>query len=207
MRLLLIALLGIVLFSSCSKQRLVANGARHEHPIHLGDEYSWEELDPVEGEGRAVFGIPFAAEGQARTNASGLIIHFDGPGGFRFPKVIPMLTMIAGSFATAAVFSAAIGQREVFDGNGGVMYRSRLPIVTALPLAIPVWGGVQNAVFSGISSSGVTGELQLQLIQKNPDVDLFFNPRYDIQYNQGLFTQSSVINARVKGATMLPSDH
>jgi len=202
LRILPLALAAVVLLSSCSQQRLVANGARHEHPIHLGDEYTWQELAPVEVTGKAVFGIPSGIGQIDNVSSTGLIINLDGPGGFRFPKLVPLLTMIAGTFVTGAVIREGGGSEYSFQ-SGKVEYK--LPWILSLPMAVPIWGGIQNVVYSGIASSGVTGEMERQLIQDNPNVDLFFNPRYDIQYRQGLFSQESQIKARLKGATMKPS--
>lgn len=191
-------------FASCAdQQKLVANGARHEHPIHLGDEYTWKELDPIDVQGKAVFGIPSNMDQSDNVSRTGLIINLDGPGGFRFPKVIPLLTMIAGTFTTAT-FLRDLGGSDYDFQAGKVTYS--LPYMLSLPLAVPIWGAVQNAVYSGIANSGVTDEMQRKLIEENPDVDLFFNPRYDIQYRQGLFTQESAIKAKLKGATMKPSN-
>lgn len=190
----------LLLLSSCSEQRLVANGARHDHPIHLSGEYTWEDLDPVEIQGKAVFGIPSANAQGGNFSKTGLIINLDGPGGFRFPKVVPLLTMLAGTFFTGSTLSAL----RVDLGSRNVTYR--LPNILAFPLAVPIWGAVQNVMYSGISNSGVSSELQRKWIEDNPDVDLFFNPSYDIKYQQSLFSQESTIKANVKGATMKPSN-
>lgn len=192
-----------LLVSCADQQKLVANGARHEHPIHLGDEYTWEELNPVDVQGRAVFGIPSNGGQGDNFSRTGLIINLDGPGGFRFPKVIPLLTMIAGTFVTASTMREAGGSEYDFQA-GKVLYK--LPYVLSIPLAIPVWGAIQNAAYSGIANTGITGEMQRKLIEDNPDVDLFFNPRYDITYRQGLFSQESAIKANLKGAKMKPSN-
>lgn len=201
---ILLPILSLVCLASCAdQQKLVANGARHEHPIHLGDEYTWKELNPVDIEGNAVFGIPSNNGQRDNVSRTGLIINLDGPGGFRFPKVIPLLTMIAGTIATASTLRAMGGSEYDFQARKEIY---SIPYVLSIPLAIPVWGAVQNAVYSGIANSGVTGEMQRRLIEDNPDVDLFFNPRYDIRYKQGLFTQESTITAKLKGATMNPSN-
>jgi len=196
--------LGLAFLTSCAdQQKLVANGARHEHPIHLGDEYVWKELQPVNVEGRAVFGIPSNNGQKDSFSKTGLIINLDGPGGFRFPKVVPLLTMIAGTFITASTFREMGGSDYDFQA-GETVYN--LPYILTIPLALPVWGAVQNAAYSGMSNSGVSGELQRKLIEDNPDVDLFFNPRYDIKYKQGIWSQQSAIDAKLKGATMKPSN-
>ena len=81
-----IALALIVFLRSYVEQRLVADGARHVHPIHLGDEHSLKELDPVEVNGSTVVGIPVGATGQVRTTVSGFIIQLDGLSGLPLPK-------------------------------------------------------------------------------------------------------------------------
>lgn len=193
----------LLLLSSCSEQRLVANGARHDHPIHLGGEYTWEDLDPVEIQGKAVFGIPSANAQGGNFSKTGLIINLDGPGGFRFPKVVPLLTMLAGTFITASTLRE-MGGTEYSLQSQKLTYK--MPYILTFPLAVPIWGAVQNVMYSGISNSGVSSELQRKWIEDNPDVDLFFNPSYDIKYQQSLFSQESTIKANVKGATMKPSN-
>jgi len=45
--------------------------------------------------------------------------------------------------------------------------------------------------------------LNYRLISENPDVDLFFYPKYEISKQQKLFTQEAVIKGRVSGATLI----
>jgi hypothetical protein len=110
--------------------------------------------------------------------------------------------MIAGTMVTAYSMRDAGGQEY---NNQSRKMEYNLPMGLALPLSIPLWGAVQNFVYSGMSNSGVSSELQRRLIVDNPDVDLFFNPRYDIEYKQDIFSQESKIRVQVKGATMRPS--
>jgi hypothetical protein len=37
---------------------------------------------------------------------------------------------------------------------------------------------------------------------KNPDIDVFLNPKYQVEYKLGIFNQKASIKANVTGATL-----
>lgn len=78
---------------------------------------------------------------------------------------------------------------------------NKLSLGVATLIGIPIAGAINNQMWSS-SLSRAAWELNNQLIEKNPDVDVFLNPKYNIDLNHGFWTQKAVINAKVMGATI-----
>jgi hypothetical protein len=69
-------------------------------------------------------------------------------------------------------------------------------------IGVPVGGMINNLVWSGSATSGLTNQMYYRLVDENPDVDIFTNPKYKIDYKLGVFNQKATIRADVMGATL-----
>ena len=103
--------------------------------------------------------------------------------------------------AVSAIFIQSVGgtvtdrQSQRFD-----QFKIRTPV--ALLLGVPVGGMVNNIVWSGSATSGLTNQMYYRLVDENPEVDIFTNPKYKIDYKRGVFGQKATIKADVMGATL-----
>ena len=69
-------------------------------------------------------------------------------------------------------------------------------------MGIPLAGMTNNFIWNGAALSGLTNQLYYKLADENPDVDVFINPKYKVDYKLGLFSQKATVNANVMGATL-----
>jgi hypothetical protein len=63
-----------------------------------------------------------------------------------------------------------------------------------------VTGIINNITWRNIAVSNVMHEMNYQLIKNNPDVDVFSNPKYLINNQLGIWTQSADASVNVLGS-------
>ena len=75
-------------------------------------------------------------------------------------------------------------------------------------MSLPVAGTINNFIWSGATAEA-SSTIERQLIEENPDIDLFFFPKYEVKkynvFNDGpkyLWWQRADVDAKVKGATI-----
>ena len=60
----------------------------------------------------------------------------------------------------------------------------------------------QQLDLNTLEKKTVVCPIQQGLADENPDVDIFTNPKYKIDYKLGVFNQKATIRADVMGATL-----
>jgi hypothetical protein len=140
----------------------------------------------------------------------------------KVPRILPIITMLGYSFATTYLFSRLFPMREknpnydprypYYGDEYFTSYNAGSWAVGGL-IGIPIAGVINNLTWSGSSLSGSYSNFKYQLVTNNPNVDLFFYPKYEV-YNKNIFDekkfnlkylwfQESVFKCRVKGATII----
>ena len=73
-------------------------------------------------------------------------------------------------------------------------------------VALPIAGTINNFIWSGAVAEA-SSTIERRLIEENPDIDLFFFPKYEVKkynvFNDGykyLWWQEADVDAKVKGA-------
>ena len=110
------------------------------------------------------------------------------------------------------------GQDSYYDPWGNIYYydsygyKPRLPLAPALFLGLPLAAIANNLTWRTSALSGASQTLNYRLINENPEIDLFFYPKYYITYQRifspegiqlkYLFIQSASVNAKVTGASL-----
>lgn len=111
------------------------------------------------------------------------------------------------TFGVSGVLQEVFGNKDITERFGNTSYTfkgcgdSKLGTVPSLLLALPIAGAINNFTWSGSAFSGATNELNYRLITDNPNVDVFLNPKYTIDYKMGLWKQSATVKAKIMGAT------
>jgi hypothetical protein len=204
-------------FTSCN--RYIKSGMGGSTDVTLNrnsDEYTIKRLKPIEMDGKALFGIPGLGENNRNRNKGGLIFKFNGIELGRTPRFLPILTMAGFSFAYTSLTQSLIKKDydKMINSNGTIkktlffnndVYSEnfgRLKFPFAALLGVPIAGATNNLLWSGNAASGLTNQMYYRLVDENPDVDIFTNPKYTIDYKQGIFKQSATIKANVMGATL-----
>jgi len=202
------ALAAITLLASCSHQQFTGNGALSDVSLQRNSsEYEIKRLNEIEVSGKSFWGIPSNSY-NANKNKKGMIVRFNGLELGRTPKILPILTMVGYTFGVSGVLQEVFGNKDVTERFGNTSYTCKgcgdpkLGTVPSLLLALPVAGAINNFTWSGSAFSGATNELNYRLVTDNPNVDVFLNPKYTIDYKMGLWKQSANVKAKVMGATI-----
>jgi len=214
-------LVSVMLFSSCSKSLYTSNGARDQRPLLFDGEYDIEELGEIESTGTAFWGIPISQSKYKRKSGS-IGVYFNGVSLMKTPKILPILTLLTLDFAFSAyVMQPIFGEKketyESTEWNGSEYVTvsnsystgdKRLGLVPGLLLSLPIAGTINNFIWSGATAEA-SSTIERQLIDDNPNIDLFFFPKYEVKkynvFNDGvkyLWWQEVDVNAKVKGATI-----
>jgi hypothetical protein len=198
---LLIILLTTI--TSCSKQLYSGNGAYSDISLNKNSsEYEVKRLNEIEVSGKSFWGIPSNSY-KTNKNKQGLIVRFNGLELGRTPQLYPILTMAAYTYGVGQIIKSSFGYKEITSGK--YTYTSNDPKVGLLPsmlLGLPISGALNNFTWSGAAFSGATNELNYRLVTDNPNVDVFLNPKYTIDYHIGFWSQSANLKAKVMGATI-----
>ncbi len=188
------ALAAITLFASCSNQLYTGNGALSDVSLQRNSsEYEIKRLNEIEVSGKSFWGIPSNSY-NANKNKKGMIVRFNGLELGRTPKILPILTMVGYSFGVGGLLQETFG----FKDNGDY----KIGTVPSILLGLPIAGALNNITWSGSAFSGATNELNYRLVTDNPNVDVFLNPKYSIDYKMGFWGQSATVKAKVMGATI-----
>ncbi len=200
-------LAAVTLLTSCSRQMYTGNGALSDVSLQRNSsEYEIKRLNEIEVSGKSFWGIPSNSY-NANKNKKGMIVRFNGLELGRTPKILPILTMVGYTVGVGGILQSAFGNKDIkynsnytCDGCGD----PKLGMVPSMLLALPISGALNNITWSGSAFSGATNELNYRLVTDNPNVDVFLNPKYTIDYKMGFWGQSANVKAKVMGATIKP---
>ena len=199
----LFLLLLILVFSSCSRFIRSGNGGFSDVSLSRNsDEYTIKKLAPIQLEGSSVFGIPGWGTNNRNKNKSGLIFRFNGVELGKIPRLLPLLTLLGATYAYGTLIQQTVGYKTERIGNYSYQGDYKLKLGYAALMGIPLAGMTNNFIWNGAALSGLTNQMYYKLVEENPDVDVFINPKYKVDYKLGVFSQKATVNANVMGATL-----
>ena len=193
--------LAITFLTSCNQY--IKSGIAGSTDVTLtrnSDEYTIKRLKPIELEGSSLFGIPGFGTNNRNKNKTGMVFKLNGFTIGSVPRILPILSFISTSVASGILVQSIGGTVDNYQSNRFGQYKINFPI--AMLIGVPVGGMINNLVWSGSATSGLTNEMYYRLVDENPDVDIFTNPKYKIDYKLGVFNQKATIRADVMGATL-----
>ncbi len=193
--------LAIALLTSCNQY--IKSGIAGSTDVTLtrnSDEYTIKRLKPIELEGSSLFGIPGFGTNNRNKNKTGMVFKLNGFTIGSVPRILPILSFISTSVASGILVQSIGGTVDNYQSNRFGQYKINFPI--AMLIGVPVGGMINNLVWSGSATSGLTNQMYYRLVDENPDVDIFTNPKYKIDYKLGVFNQKATIRADVMGATL-----
>ena len=207
MKKLIVFIFSIVILGSCNQTKFISNGVTDNKPLIFEDEYQCKNLKEINLEGSAFWGIPKSTElSKDAKHNSGRIISFNGVRIMGSSKLLPVIGMIAYTAVLGTGLNLVFGEKQTvayIDQFGWTYYeyKSRLPLIPAMIIGVPLAGALNNLTFSN-SALGVAGSgLNYKLITDNPDIDIFYYPKYEISNKINFWNQKAYLKANVKGAT------
>jgi hypothetical protein len=200
---LLITLLAMLL-ASCTNQLKISTGAKDYEPLLFNNEYSIQDLEPIEVEGKAFWGVPSFSSNNKNNRKSGFLFTFNGVEMGRTKRIIPMLTLLGMSVGGGKLISELSGYREKSAYGSTFVYTldPKIKIWQGSLLVLPVAGTINNFLWKNAAFSGASQTLNYRLVDENPRIDVFFYPKYDIVKTQYLWRQNALVKARVSGAIL-----
>jgi hypothetical protein len=212
----LITIFGAILFasvllSSCSSTKLVSTGSKDNKPLLFNGEYETKNLKEIQVDGSAFLGIPSYSKNNKNNRNTGFLFTFNGVELGKTKRIMPILTLIGYSFITQIAVQRLVGQKTETDYFEPAEYR--LGFVPSYIIGLPVAGMLNNLTWSNSALSGASATLNQRLISENPDIDVFFYPKYEITKKsvfskdgmnlKYLFMQDGTLKARVSGAKLI----
>lgn len=187
-KLLLLSGLSIILFTSCSTQRAIGNGAYSDISLQRSsNQYSLKRLPTVKSKSKAIFGIPLGNVAKKE----GIVVRFNGINLTAQQKFLPAFSMAVLTVATGGIIHGIIDS-EIND--------EALGYVISGVGAIPIAGAINNQLWSNAAYSRASWNANSELLDENPDIDIFLNPKYQIITNNGIWSQKVELKADVMGA-------
>lgn len=169
--------------SSCSNQVISGSGGYSDVSLNRNSsEYDIKRLKEVEVVSNSFWGIPYMKNKESK-NKSGFIFRFNGVSMFRTPAILPVFTLLSN-----AVIIGSLGGK------------SEAQKYTAIVLALPIAGAINNQIFPNIAVSNAMHEMNYQLVHQNPDIDVFSNPKYSITNQRGFWKTEANVKANVLGS-------
>jgi len=198
-------ILASLVISSCSSSMLVSSGSRDNKPLLFNGEYQTKDLNELQIEGAAVFGIPTKSNNNKSSN-TGFIFTFNGIELGRTRRILPIMSLIGYSLLSQKAVQGILGPSPTSDTLNTIISvkgKKIFDFVSTYIIGLPIAGMLNNFTWSNAALSSASVNLQHRLISENPDVDVFFYPKYEVRQNSKLFTQDAILKARVSGATLI----
>jgi len=187
---------------SCKSQLGVANGAFSDVSLTRDSkEYQIKRLKEINTQSDAIFGIP---TGKNLSKKQGLVVRFNGINLTASKRFWPIVSMVGLTLVTGKIISSASGYKTETYNNGYYSYsyntsEHKMSLGVASLLAIPISGFINNQIWDG-SLSRAAWETNSQLLRDNDDMDVFLNPKYDIEVKRSIWTQHANLRLRAMGA-------
>lgn len=179
-----------IVASSCNSLSSVSNGGYSDVSLNKNsNEYELKRLNEISVQGKAILGVPM------RTNKrQGVIVRFNGVELGKSSQVLPIITMLAYSLGTGYAINEIVGTGTNGDDKFGIL--------PSIGIGLPVAGALNNLTWSRAALRNAAWDVNTRLVEENPGIDIFLNPKYEISYKHGVFWQNAEVKANVMGATI-----
>jgi hypothetical protein len=193
-----------VISTSCGTNQLVSNGAYSDISLtRNSNEYDITRLKEITSEGKAIFGIPVDKK---TGNKYGTVVRFNGVQLSGTKRIFPILSMVVLSAATGQAIQGLFGYKTetLRSGNYSYTYNTdyKIGLVPATIIGLPISGALNNLIWPESSMTRAFQKFNRQLVQDNPNTDVFLNPKYEITTKTGIWTSRTTVAGKVMGATI-----
>lgn len=199
----------LLMNTGCSKKLLISSGAKSNEPLIFNNEYTIKELDEIEVNGSAFWGIPSFKKNNRNNHKQGMLVTFNGIEVFKTKRIYPILTLLGYTALTQSVVGSLLQDPEDFFYDGPNYS------LASLLISVPIAGTLNNLTWKNSALSGASQTFNYWLLDENPNVDVFFYPKYEITRKdifsddyvnfKYLWFQDATLKGRVKGATLKTS--
>jgi len=192
-----------VISASCGTNQLVSNGAYSDVSLtRNANEYEITRLKEITSEGKSIFGIPVDKK---TGNKYGTVVRFNGVQLSGTKRLFPILSMVVLSTFTGKAIQGVFGYKTERYDNSSYYYPSseyKIGLVPATIIGLPISGALNNLIWPESSMTRAFQKFNRQLVQDNPNTDVFLNPKYEITTKTGIWTSRTTVAGKVMGATI-----
>lgn len=184
------------LFSGCSHQIKTGMGGFADISLNRNSsEYEIKRLPEISGTGNAIMGIPYTSS-NASKNKTGFVFRFNGVELGRVPRIFPILTLLGSTLLLGDEIQKYVGLKDKPQSFEDY----KLSYGVSCLIALPVTGFVNNLTWNNIAYKNLMHEMNYQLVDQNPDIDVFASPKYLVNNKWGIWTQNADAKVNVLGA-------
>ena len=189
----IILIISVVILSSCSAHKTIGNGAFSDISMNVDSEkYELNRLNQIETDAWSLFGIP-----EKPVKKTGFVVKFNGMqlnSGSRFlgistSQLVPIFSLLVNTVGVGLSIDYALPES--------------VPLGASLIIAFPIAGTLNNMIFYKSAQNLAIRRMNARLIEENPDIDVFLNPKYNIEFKNKIWTQEATIKANVMGAKFI----
>ena len=189
----LLLIMSVVVLSSCSIQKSIGNGAFSDISINVDSEkYELNRLNEIETDGWSFWGIP-----DKPLKKTGFVVRFNGMQlnsdsrflGVSASQLFPIFSLLVNTAGIGFAIDFALPES--------------VPLPTSFIIALPIAGTFNNMIFYKSAQDFAIRKMNARLIEENPEVDVFLNPKYNIDFKNKIWTQEATIKANVMGAKFI----
>ena len=195
----------LIIICSCSAHKDIANGAFSDISLNAtSNDYKIMRLDPIQSSESAIFGIPE----KKLDNNQGVIFRLNGINVKSSNRGKSILSLLGQTVIYGVALNQAFYKEQTNWSSSQNAYVTTVsnpfPIVLSTIIAFPIAGIINNnLIFPNAALGMANQQLNKNLIDNNKDIDVFLNPKYEIDLKGGLFKQNATIKANIMGAKIL----
>jgi len=185
-----VLIISVIVLSSCSVQKSIENGAFSDISINVDSEkYELNRLNEIETDGWSFWGIP-----DKPVKKTGFVVRFNGMQlnsesrflGVSTSQLVPIFSLLVNTAGIGLAIDYALPES--------------VPLPTSIAIALPIAGTLNNLIFYKSAQDLAIRKMNARLIEENPEIDVFLNPKYNIDFKNKIWTQEATIKANVMGA-------
>ncbi len=175
----------ILVITSCATQSIITQG-EHGYVGPLNEEYDIFQLEDVSAANSSFLGLS-----TGNNNKEGIIVNFFGYSNQEkidnpTKNIVSLMSLISCAYIGSQITKEEPISSGLLGGIGGIL----------------VGGAINELAFSNRTKINASIIASRKLIEKNPNIDLFVYPKYNISSYSSLFSSKSNITISSKGAKL-----
>lgn len=197
----------LITLSGCRSTLSTGNGGYTDLSLTVNpSDYELVRLDEIKSSTKQIAGIPLDKNVGLDYGHVDRFFSFSSAGsknsGSAAYRVQPILTLALIEIPTLFISGALWGVRSytINPNNGNLVVRR--PLGGLAFFTFVVGSGISAAYNNVIwdPSKRAIQRLNREIVDQNPDVDVFLNPKYTIERNQGIFQSEAKVRLNAMGA-------
>lgn len=201
--------------ASCKTQQIISNGAYSDISLtRESKDYTIKRLPEISTDGKAIFGIP---RGKSAYKKQGFVFRFNGIDVNNSGRFLPIVSLIGLTLTSGFLLNELIGYKQEYVVENGITYSFYetssneyvlglgtsgyiVPLIVGTILIFPISSAINNQIWNSSSFKRAAFDANSKLLEEYPDIDVFLNPKYDIERKNGIWKQEAILKVKVMGA-------